>query len=156
VTIRPGSVDDLDRLRPLLPLIWDHHRESPVFTGFELPDEGAYLADWKETLEEPASTSFVAEHEGRIVGQILLYEEEPDLARPPGSIYLAVGATLPEVRGLGIGKALTEHALAWAGEAGYATVHTDWRVANLESSRFWPRRGFRETFYRLARRVEIG
>jgi hypothetical protein len=35
-------------------------------------------------------------------------------------------------------------------------VHTDWRVANLESSRFWPRRGFRETFYRLARRVEIG
>jgi hypothetical protein len=35
-------------------------------------------------------------------------------------------------------------------------VQTDWRVANLESSRFWPRRGFRETFYRLARRVQIG
>jgi hypothetical protein len=29
-------------------------------------------------------------------------------------------------------------------------------VANLESSRFWPRRGFRETFYRMARRINIG
>ena len=43
-----------------------------------------------------------------------------------------------------------------ADQAGYGTMHTDWRVANLESSRFWPRRGFRETFYRVARRVNIG
>jgi len=59
-------------------------------------------------------------------------------------------------RGRGAGVALTEHALEWAREAGYTAVQTDWRVANLESSRFWPRRGFRDTFYRLARRVEIG
>jgi hypothetical protein len=52
--------------------------------------------------------------------------------------------------------ALTEHALRWSAEAGYTAMHTDWRVANLESSRFWPRRGFRETFYRVARRVNIG
>ena len=71
-------------------------------------------------------------------------------------MYLAVAATLPEARGLGAGVALTETALAWARQAGYDAVYTDWRMANLESSRFWPRRGFRETFYRLARRVEIG
>jgi len=70
--------------------------------------------------------------------------------------HAAVAATLPEARGTGAGVALTERALAWAKEAGYETVQTDWRVANLESSRFWPRRGFRETFYRLARRVNIG
>jgi ribosomal protein S18 acetylase RimI-like enzyme len=67
-----------------------------------------------------------------------------------------VAATLPEARGRSVGPALTEHALEWAREAGYATVHTDWRVANLESSRYWPRRGFRETFFRIARRVNIG
>ena len=82
--------------------------------------------------------------------------EEPDLARPPGSVYLAVAATLPEARGSGAGLALTERALQWAQEAGHPTVQTDWRVANLESSRFWPRRGFRETFYRMARRINIG
>ena len=100
--------------------------------------------------------AILAELDGRVVGHLLLEPEEADLARPPGSIYLAVAATRPEARGRGAGVALTEHALRWAANAGYTAMHTDWRVANLESSRFWPRRGFRETFYRVARRVNIG
>lgn len=156
VTIRPGTLDDLEALRPLLPVIWLHQRASPAFTGYTLPAEQVYLDDWREVLEEPQFTSFVAEQAGRIVGHILLYPEEPDLLRPPGAVYLAVAATLPEARGRGIGVALTDRALEWASEAGHSAVHTDWRVANLESSRFWPARGFRETFWRLARRVEIG
>ena len=115
-----------------------------------------FLADWEETLEAPGTAYFVAELDGRVVGHLLLEPEEADLARPPGSIYLAVAATRPEARGRGAGVALTEHALRWAANAGYTAMHTDWRVANLESSRFWPRRGFRETFYRVARRVNIG
>ena len=130
---------------------------SPTFTG---PDRSAgrgvprRLED--DARRAPACAYFVAELDGRVVGHLLLEPEEPDLARPPGSIYLAVAATLPEARGLGAGVALTDAALAWAADAGYTTVQTDWRVANLESSRFWPRRGFRETFYRIARRVNIG
>ncbi len=156
LAIRAGTRDDLEAARPLLPLIWQHHREPPTFTGIRLPPADEYLADWEETLEEEANIYFVAELGGAIVGHVLLNPEEPDLARPPGSVYLAVAASLPQVRGRGVGVALTDHALGWAREAGYRTVHTDWRVANLESSRFWPRRGFRETFYRLARRVGIG
>jgi GNAT superfamily N-acetyltransferase len=120
-----------------------------------VPAAEVFLARREETLALPETAYFVAELDGRVVGHLLLEREEPDLARPPGSIYLAVAATLPEARGRGTGVALTGHALEWAGKAGYTTVHTDWRVANLESSRFWPP-GFRETFYRLARRVEIG
>ena len=30
---------------------------------------------------------------------------------------------------------------------------TDWRVTNLLASRFWPQRGFRETFVRLYRHI---
>jgi GNAT superfamily N-acetyltransferase len=156
VAIRGGTVDDLAEARPLLPLIWEHQRGSSTFTGMQIPSEEEYLADWEETLADPAYTYFVGELDGRIAGHLLIYPEEPDLATPPGSVYLAVAATLPEARGRGLGVALTEHALAWAHEAGHATVHTDWRVPNLQSSRFWPRRGFRETFYRLARQVEIG
>jgi GNAT superfamily N-acetyltransferase len=114
------------------------------------------VADWEEAVADPDCTYFVGELEGRIAGHLLLYPEERNLATPPGSVYLAVAATLPEARGRGLGLALTERALAWARKAGYTTVHTDWRVPNLQSSRFWPRRGFRETFYRLARQVEIG
>jgi GNAT superfamily N-acetyltransferase len=156
LAVRQGGVEDLRAAMPLLTLIWEHHTRSPTFTGLVVPDVQAFLADWEETLVEYDAVYFVAELEGRIVGHLALYPEEPDLATPPGSVYLAVAATLPEARGLGAGVALTETALAWAQGAGYHAVHTDWRMANLQSSRFWPRRGFRETFYRLARRVEIG
>ncbi len=156
LSVRDGTIDDLRGTPSLVTQIWEHHRQAPTFTGLDVPPVEVFLADWEKTLAEPGTAYFVAELHGRVVGHLLLEQEEPDLATPPGSIYLAVAATLPEARGLGVGVALTEHALAWAREAGYATVHTDWRVANLESSRFWPRRGFRETFYRLARRVEIG
>jgi ribosomal protein S18 acetylase RimI-like enzyme len=156
LAVRQGNVEDLRAALPLLTLIWEHHTGSPTFTGLEVPDAQAFLEDWEETLVEYDCVYFVAELEGRIVGHLALYPEEPNLATPPGSVYLAVAATLPETRRLGAGVALTETALAWARDAGYSAVHTDWRMANLESSRFWPRRGFRETFYRLARRVEIG
>lgn len=156
LVVRQGGVEDLRAAMPLLTLIWEHHTRSPTFTGLVVPDAQAFLADWEETLLEYDCVYFVAELEGRVVGHLALYPEEPNLAAPPGSVYLAVAATLPEARGLGAGVALTETALAWAREAGYEAVYTDWRMANLESSRFWPRRGFRETFYRLARRVEIG
>ena len=49
--------------------------------------------------------------------------------------------------------ALTEGGFAWARERGHETMVTDWRVTNLLSSRFWPGRGFRETFLRLYRHI---
>lgn len=156
LSVRAGTIDDLRTAPQLVTQIWEHHRQAPTFTGLTVPSVEEFLADWEETLAAPTSAYFVAEIDGRIAGHLLMEEEEPDLIGPPGSVYLAVAATLPEARGRGAGVSLTEHALRWAREAGYSTVHTDWRVANLESSRFWPARGFRETFYRLARRVEIG
>ena len=132
-----------------------HHTLAPTFTGLTVPPVEEFLADWEETLELPNTTYFVAELDGRVVGHLLLEQEEPDLARPAGSVYLAVAATVPEARGRGVGVALTEQALRWAREAGCSTVHTDWR-RQPGVVRFWPARGFRETFYRLARRVEIG
>lgn len=156
VVVRAGTIADLRSTPALVTQIWEHHTQAPTFTGLTVPSVETFLADWEETLELPNTAYFVAELDGRLSGHLLLEQEDPDLARPPGSVYLAVAATLPEARGRGLGVALTKHALEWARTAGYATVHTDWRVANLESSRFWPARGFRETFYRLARRIEIG
>jgi ribosomal protein S18 acetylase RimI-like enzyme len=145
VVVREGTISDLRGTPALATQIWEHHRQAPTFTGLAVPAVEVFLADWEETLALPETAYFVAELNGRVVGHLLLEREEPDLARPPGSIYLAVAATLPEARGRGAGVALTEHALEWARKAGYATVQTDWRVANLESSRFWPARAFRET-----------
>jgi GNAT superfamily N-acetyltransferase len=75
------------------------------------------------------------------------------LARPDGAALLGWAATDPDVRGSGAGLALTEGAFAWARERGHEVMVTDWRVTNLLSSRFWPGRGFRETFLRLYRHI---
>jgi GNAT superfamily N-acetyltransferase len=75
------------------------------------------------------------------------------LARPDNAGFLGFAAVLPEARGTGAGRAVGEAVLGWAGEAGYRSVVTDWRVTNLLSSRAWPALGFRPTFFRLHRLV---
>ena len=111
-----------------------------------------------EDLAKPEVGELVAERDGRIVGAFELVPAERSsvhsgLARPEGAALLGWAATDPAVRGTGVGVALTEAAFAWARERGHDVMVTDWRVTNLLASRFWPQRGFRETFLRLYRHI---
>jgi predicted N-acetyltransferase YhbS len=125
---------------------------APSF-GWATPDEKATLVDeWKDVWDEPETyRHFVAERDGSIVGHIHLYRRPHDLRVPRDSIDLAQASTRPSERGTGVGVALTGHVLRWAYEHGYPTMITDWRMTNMFASRFWPRRGFRQTFLRLYR-----
>jgi ribosomal protein S18 acetylase RimI-like enzyme len=154
--IRPGTAEDLHAALPLKSVITNHQRGSPTYTGLPEPDERQVLSDWQETLPEPDVVYRVAEQRGRIVGFVLLYDLPASLSRPAGAIHLATLATVPEVRGQGIGVALANHALREAAAAGRDVVDVDWRMANLEASRFWPSRGFRPTFHRLHRVLNSG
>jgi predicted N-acetyltransferase YhbS len=154
LTIRPSTPADLRDGARLDRMLRLHLNESPSFSGLEVESEESYVDDWRTTWDEEEYTHFVADQGGEIVGHILLYRRpEGDLRVPPGSIDLANALTEPGVRGSGVGVALTNHVLAWAHEHGYQTMITDWRMTNLEASRFWPRRGFRETFLRLYRSI---
>ena len=82
-----------------------------------------------------------------------LFRRPADLRVPVDSIDLADCLTEPGLRGSGVGLALTAHVITWAHENGYPTMTTDWRMTNLLASRYWPRRGFRETFLRLYRSI---
>jgi GNAT superfamily N-acetyltransferase len=75
------------------------------------------------------------------------------VGRPERAAFLGFASTLPEFRGSGLGLALTDASLDWAAENGYDVMVTDWRVTNLLSSRFWPKRGFRPVFLRLYRSI---
>ena len=68
-------------------------------------------------------------------------------------IDLAHASVAPAARGSGVSLALVEYALEWARGEGFASMTVDWREVNLLASRFWPRRGFRPTFYRLYRHL---
>lgn len=154
VVVRPSTPDDLEAAAGYDRLLWAHLTQAPSFSELVVPGDEEFVDDWRDTWDEEQFTHFVAEREGAVVGHLLLYRRpEGDVRVPPSSIDLANCATDPEARGSGAGLALTAHALTWAHERGYETMITDWRMSNLEASRFWPRRGFRETFLRLYRSI---
>jgi len=157
--VRRAEEGDLDALVELAPLLQDHQSLSPVFGG-GLPQESdeELRAGLLEDLAKDELGDLVAEQDGRVVGAFQIVPAELSgmhvgLARPDGAAFLGWAATRPDVRGSGAGVALTNAGFAWARERGYETMVTDWRVTNLLASRFWPARGFRESFLRLYRRI---
>ncbi len=153
--IRASTPEDLQAVAGFDRLLWKHLDASPSFSGrdVEAQDFEAEWANlWDETDEFPLHA--VAELDGRVVGHILLYNRPTgDLRVPANNIDLAHAATVPEVRGRGVGLALAAYASTWAYERGFRSFTTDWRSPNLEASRFWPARGWRPTFLRLFRSV---
>jgi predicted N-acetyltransferase YhbS len=125
---------------------------SPSFSDVPLQTHEEVLAGWRADDGRDYEL-FVAERDGRVVGHVLLYRRPPDLRVPRGAIDLAQASAEPELRGSGVGRALTAHVIRWAHEHGHPTIVTDWRMTNLLASRFWPRRGFRTTFLRLYRSI---
>lgn len=154
VSIRLSTPDDLEDSAQFDLLLAEHLAAPPSFGGLAVPPLDAFREDWRTTWDEEEFTHFVAERDGTVVGHALLYRRPAgDLRVPADSIDLAQAATLPGLRGSGAGLALTAHVLSWAYEHGHPTMITDWRMTNLEASRFWPRRGFRRTFLRLYRTI---
>jgi ribosomal protein S18 acetylase RimI-like enzyme len=157
--IRHATTADVDVLVELDPLLQDHQRTSPVFSGgFHAGPEEELRAEILEDLAKEEVGDLLAERDGRVVGSFQIVPVElssvhAGLARPDGAALVSWAATRPDVRGSGAGLALTQAAFAWARGRGYKTMVTDWRVTNLLSSRFWPARGFRETFLRLYRHI---
>ena len=158
LTIRPAERRDIVMLGRLDVSLPEHQALSPVFSRLSIPSLDDAVAEYEEGFDDPAFATFVAEHDGRVIGSAVgcAIEESSEhrgIVRPDGAGFLGFAAVLPEARGLGAGRALGEAVLVWARDAGHPTVVTDWRETNLLSSRTWPRLGFRPTFRRLHRAI---
>lgn len=158
ISIRRAERDDIPVLARLYVELPEHQGRSPVFSPLLPPSLEGSMADREEDFDDPAFTTFVAEHRGHVIGSAVgcAIEESSGnsgIVRPPGAGFLGFAAVLPEGRGLGAGRALGEAVLVWARDAGHPTVVTDWRETNLLSSRTWPRLGFRPTYRRLFRAI---
>jgi len=153
VEIRPGTPDDLELVAKLDRSLYEHQAGPPSFSGLAIPSDEECRAEWTDLWDDPELyTHFVAERGGRPVGHVVLYRRPTgDLRVPEKNIDLSHAATLPAARRSGVSLALIGHALTWAHEHGFRSMTTDWRSGNLLSSRHWPRRGFRPSYYRLYR-----
>ena len=121
---------DVPRIGPLLSR---HQTQSPVFSGLPEQTAGEVRADVVDDFANEGVANLIYEEDSRIVGNFFVCPIELSSAHS--------------------GLALTDASFAWARREGYDVMTTDWRVTNLLSSRFWPRRGFRTTFLRLHRFV---
>ncbi len=154
LSLRAGTVDDLDAVMELAPLISLHQAGSPVFA----PRDAAYF----DGLRDQHAEELVGDDarytlgllRGRLVAMTVVYDGDVSPTVPEGACELAVCMVAADVRGHGVGLALTAAALQSAREAGFTSMQTDWRTTNLLSSRFWPARGFRRVVVRLVRQVD--
>ncbi len=158
VAVRRAGIDDVEAAVAMDIVLPEYQERSPVFSRGPRPTGEELRADWAEGLADETSACFLAEENGGPVGSLFVAPVEQSgmhsgLARPARACILGYAATVPEARGTGVGVALTNACFTWAKEQGYATIVTDWRVTNLLSSRFWPKRGFRPSFLRLYRAI---
>lgn len=154
-TLRTGTRDDRSTVAELDRALWRVNAESPSFSGLDVDAED-FEAAWDYLWDEPERFPLhvVAELDGRPVGHAVLYRRPfGDLRIPEDNIDLSHAVTFDDVRGSGVGLALTAHILGWAHEHGFRSMTTDWRCVNLLASRFLSRRGWRPTHYRLYRAI---
>jgi ribosomal protein S18 acetylase RimI-like enzyme len=135
-----------------------HQQASPVFSMRGLPTEKEIRNEWNDTIARGEEKVLIGYRDGRPVACWAFVPAELSshfrgLGLADRACYLSYAVTLPESRGTGLGVALTDAGFAWAGDEGYDTMVTDWRVTNLLASRFWPRRGFRPSILRLYRSI---
>jgi len=84
--------------------------------------------------------TYVAERDGRVVGSYILRANRPGLGDHVANAGFMVA---PEGRGLGIGRAMGEHALAEALRLGYRAMQFNFVISTNESAvHLWQQLGF--------------
>jgi ribosomal protein S18 acetylase RimI-like enzyme len=155
--IRAPRADEIEQLIDVDLALPEHQSLSPVFGGTHGTREES-REEWLETFAGTDEEILIGAFEGRPVACWAGVPAERSgtnrgLLLPDRAYFIGFASTLPQFRGSGIGVALTQAAFARAAAQGYPAMITDWRVTNLLSSRFWPRRGFRFSFLRLYRAI---
>lgn len=157
VQIRLANKDDEESIRQLATIIMEHQAKAPVFAPGFIEERSDYQDGYAELIDDETARFWLALHQNEVVGfQVYMPAEASDenMLIPDACISLVVGATVESVRGMGVGSALLQNGLTYAKEAGFTSCETDWRMTNLESSRFWPKNGFKPTVHRLVRHID--
>ncbi len=141
ITIRPGTERDLpDMLRLWREMMDFHARVEPRFRP--LPSPAGEQA-WREHLSRDVWGSedwcvFVAEVDGKIVGQIMgMLRDAVPVFEPGRYGYVTDVVVDPAVRRSGVGQALFEALRAWFCERGVSCLQLQVAHNNPASQAFW-------------------
>lgn len=157
IDVRRAGPGDERHLAKMSDVIWRKQIKAPVWAVM-MPEYVAGRAEaWSELATDDEAITWLAMRGDEPLAVQAYWPAEPDgdnIMLPDQCAHMSVAATRPEARGQGLNTLLSEIVLHETRAAGYRYIETDWRSTNLLSSRFWPRRGYRPTFYRLVRRLD--
>jgi GNAT superfamily N-acetyltransferase len=130
---------DTDWLSGIWPILREVVRAGDTFVFSPEIDETSARQLWM--LPAPAAV-FVAvdEQNGAIVGSSFVRPNQPGLG---GHVANAAFMVAPSAAGQGVGRALGEHAIQWARQAGFAAMQFNFVVStNMRAIALWKNLGF--------------
>ena len=131
--IRPLRIDEYQKCSG----IWDMEKHAELAARF--------LAE----LQSGSRLTWVFERDGVFQGEIslVLDKGDPDYTVPGRRVCVSRLIVKPEERRRGIGKALTEYAVARAAEMGYSEISIGVDIDNYPALRLYWEEGFREILF---------
>jgi ribosomal protein S18 acetylase RimI-like enzyme len=156
MTIRKAGPGDNEYLGSFSNIIFRALAKPPYWHPTVPEDWDELREGWSGLADDKEWTVWLALENDQALGMIGFrpeQEEDTQLLVPPRTVYLSVAATKPQARGRGINTHLTWLGLEQAQKDGYEICYTNWISPNFLASRFWPRFGFQDAAYRLAKKV---
>lgn len=130
---------------------------KPPYWHPTVPEDWEDLREgWSELADDEEWTIWLALEQDEALGMIGFRperEQDTQMLVSAQALYLSVAATKPPARGRGINTFLSWYGLEEMRKEGFDVCYTNWISPNLLASRFWPRFGFQDAAYRLAKRV---
>jgi len=156
ITIRKAGKGDNALLGNLSNVIFRALAKAPYWHPTVPEDWDELQEGWSELADDKEWTVWLALENDEALGTVGFTEQketDTEMLASPRTSYLSVAATKPQARGRGISTTLTWHGLEQARQEGYEICYSNWINPNLLASRFWPRFGFADVAYRVAKRV---
>jgi len=140
VTIRPATLDDVGFIEALLPRLASSSIRPPYYTEEQMVTGTAqHLRDAIARSSDDELFVVALASDAKPAGFLWANTDRDYFTREPHG-YIEEVAVLQD--GGGFGRALMEHAEAWARSRGYRYINLSVRPANLRAKAFYARRGY--------------
>jgi len=156
LSFRKATTGDEELLRGMAGWNSFHQANAPSWNPvtneiFEGLKEG-----YSELPADDEAITYLTEKDGKAVGFQVYYRTGigSALTGPANCVELSASAVHPDMRGAGIGKAMTDYCFRELMELGYEHCYLDWHSPNILASQFWPNLGFKPFMARMVRKVD--